>query len=389
LSRQCYTQMYYNHLSVTYNDAAHAVVDPATGKTGYDLTNRSSPGLFSFSSSSSSSSSPAESTESSSPSSSLLYPYAPPSGELRQSLAKVVLMQRAIAEFNLSATDWVVWMDRDTYIVDPNVILGDVLLETEKYEQKSENNNDGENQDDQNDDDSGEEACESDTKKKSSSSSSNLPHLVVGAGDGNLLSTRFFAMRASPWGRAFLDEWLRGHRGVVFGGENGPFLHTVLRALIKEDSSSGATYDDECSTYKLHADQMKEGGSLPPTSDSAFWKQDFVAPFLKCYEKSLKNTKKYSSFEMVFEDKKTKSDAAENNSGNDQTTTASSSSSLCKGNFGNSWIPANSKNIRFECLLSDKKFYNKEPTSWINQGDLASYNKWAIDIGNRFSPRCF
>ncbi len=128
--------------------------------------------------------------------------------------SKNFLIRRTMLQFNLTERDWVFWLDSDTVITNPAISL-DVMLRRAR------------------------------TQHMPNGSFALAPEepslLVSNSFDG--INAGVVAVRASPWGRRFLQRWWEDANSTEHSWDNGPLIHAVLRAVAED---AGLTYKGEC-----------------------------------------------------------------------------------------------------------------------------------------------
>jgi len=132
-----------------------------------------------------------------------------PTPELRQnwrSLKKYIKPRLLLALMETHKSDWIIWTDADTLYTNASVPWARFL------------------------------EPESD--------------LVFAEASGVVSNDGVFAIRATPWSISFLKDWLHecdinSHKKSILA-DNGPFIHTILRAYAK---SHNVSYNDECRAF--------------------------------------------------------------------------------------------------------------------------------------------
>lgn len=132
-----------------------------------------------------------------------------PTPQLRQnwrSLKKYIKPRLLLALMDTNKSDWVIWTDADTLYTNATIPWANFL----------EPEND----------------------------------LVFAEASGVVSNDGVFAVRVTPWSKSFLEDWLHecdiNAQKTSILSDNGPFVHSILRAYAK---SHNVSYNNECRVF--------------------------------------------------------------------------------------------------------------------------------------------
>lgn len=132
--------------------------------------------------------------------------------------SKCFLTLHTFTKFNLSADDWVFWLDSDTAITNPSISV-ETIVKTASTRR---------------------------IRDPSSATGFRLnytiPELLI-ANTYNGINNGVMAMRATEWSKRWLRDWWDDQNSNTHAGDNGPFMHSVLRAMAL---NNGIEYKNEC-----------------------------------------------------------------------------------------------------------------------------------------------
>jgi hypothetical protein len=160
----------------------------------------------------------------------------------------------------LNPNDWVFWVDADTLITNPEISLSDFVLEASTRNRVySEAEEDAELKESSTSFQEIKKQLKANVEKKRRSAgggrsgsdpiafmqvakASTVPDMLI-SNVHNGINNGVMAMRPTGWSKQFLISWWNDRNANNHAGDNGPFMHAVLRAMANH---AQVPYNNEC-----------------------------------------------------------------------------------------------------------------------------------------------